>query len=256
MRRVVLIGCLVSMTVPLSAEEFRYDVRRDKLWGGETGVLTIGEEGVAYASENGETTIELPYQEIRKIDVADRAQVKIWTYERAAKRLTLRRKIEFELLDDAVSDRLPHFLAERLQRPVLGSSSSETPKGVEIAAYHRHMLGGCDGTLVLGADAVHFLGKEPKHDRTWPFEDIETIGSADPFHFRISSYAETYNFDLKERVPEELYRRLWLRVFGTTTNNQPHLNKERDQRSVPSCREALSSRRGTQQPQCVDDYEQ
>jgi hypothetical protein len=149
-------------------------------------------------------------------------------HERATKRLTLRRKIEFDLLDGVVADRLPGFLAERLERPVLGSSS-DAPEGVEIAAHHRHVLGGCDGPLVLGADAVHFVSEEPKHDRTWPFEDIETIGSADPFHFRVSSYAETYNFDLKARMPEEAYRRLWLRVFGTTTDNQPQLNKERDQ---------------------------
>ena len=227
MRRAVLIGFLASMTVQLFAEEFRYDVRRAKLWGGETGVLTIRDEGVAYASESGKPTIDLPYQEIRKIDVADGGEVEIWTYERTPKRLTLRRKVEFELLDGIVSDRLRAFLAERLERPVLGNSS-EAPKGVEIAAYHRHFLGGCDGTLVLGGDAVHFLGKEPKHDRTWPFEDIETIGSADPFHFRVSSYAETYSFDLKERLQEESYRRLWLHVFGTTTESQSHLNKEKD----------------------------
>ncbi len=221
MVRGVLIGILVCLAVQLSAEEFRYDVRRDKLWGGETGVLTIGDEGVAYASENGKTMIELPYREIRKIDVAGRTQVELWTYERAAKRLTLRRKVEFDLLDGVVSDRLPGFLAERLERPVLGSSS-EAPNGVRIAAYHRHVLGGCDGTIVLGGDAVHFLSDEPKHERTWPFEDIETIGSAGPFHFRVSSYAETYNFDLKERLPEDSYRDLWLRVFGEsqrTANN-------------------------------------
>jgi len=228
MRRVVLIGFLVSMAVQVSAEEFRYDVRRDKLWGGETGVLTIGDDSVAFVSENGKTTIELPYQEIRKVDVADRAEVEIWTYERAPKRLMLRRKIEFDLLDGVVADRLPGFLAERLERPVLGSSS-DAREGFKIPAYHHHILGGCDGKLVLGAEAVHFVSEEPKHDRTWPFEDIETIGSAGPFDFRVSSYAETYKFDLKERLPEEAYRRLWLRVFGTTTDNQPHLNKERDQ---------------------------
>jgi hypothetical protein len=82
---------------------------------------------------------------------------------------------------------------------------------------------------VLGAEALHYLSDEPKHDRTWRLEDIETVGSADRFDFRVSSYAETYRFDLKERLPEERYRRLWLHVFGTTTDNQPHLNKERDQ---------------------------
>ena len=227
MHRLIVIGLMLAAGAQQLIGEFRYTVRRDKLWGGETGVLTIGEEGIAYASENGKTVIDLPYQDIRKIDVADRETVGIWAYERSAKRLTLRRKVEFELLDGTLSNELPQFLSDRLERPVLASMAEE-PTGVRIAAYHRHVLGGCNGTLVLGTDAVHFVSEEPKHDRSWPFEDIETIGSSDPFNLRITTFAETYNFDLKERLPEESYRDLWLRVFGRTTNHQSQLNKEID----------------------------
>ena len=217
---------LVVAAAPQLLGEFRYDVRRDKLWGGETGVLTIGDEGIAYASENGKTMIELPYRDIRKLDIADRSKVEIFTYERRAMRLTQRRKIEFALINGAVSDRLPRLLADRLERPVLGSATEE-PVGNRIPAYHRHLLGGCNGTLVFGPNAIHYVSQEPKHGRTWPSEDIETIGSIDPFHFRTSTYAETYNFDLKERLPEEAYRRLWLRIFGTSPNYQSPRDKEK-----------------------------
>ena len=220
MMHLLTVVAVILATATQLLGEFRYEVRRDKLWGGETGVLTIGEQGFAYTSENQETVIDLPYREIRKIDVGNRKTIEIWTYERAATRLTLRRKIEFDVLNGVVSDRLPGFLAERLERPVLGNWS-DVPQGFEIPAYHRHVLGGCDGTLVLGADALHYLSDQPNHDRTWSFEDIETIGSADRFDFRVSSYAETYNFDLKERLPEEDYRRLWLRIFGTPTYASP-----------------------------------
>jgi hypothetical protein len=33
------------------------------------------------------------------------------------------------------------------------------------------------------------------------------------FHFRLASYAETFNFDLKERLSPEDYRSLWRRVY-------------------------------------------
>lgn len=228
MNRTMLACGVVMAVLPLSAADFRYQVRRDKLWGGEAGILTISESGVAYESGNGKTAIELPYQEIRKLDVSDPQKVRVWTYERVAKRLTQRRKIEFDLVDGIISNRLSNFLADHLERPVLGTTGAE-PTGVEIAAYHRHMFGGCNGALVLGETTVQFVSKDPQHSRTWFFEDIETIGSMNPFHFRMSSYAETYNFDLKKRLPEESYRGLWLRVYGTaaTQESQP-MNKEID----------------------------
>lgn len=212
--------CLMLIAAPLAAEQFRYEVRRDKLWGGETGVLTIGEEGIAYASDDGKTIVKLPYRDIRKLDIADRSKVAITTYERKAKRLAQRQGIELALIDGVVSDRLAGFLADRLERPVLGSAREE-PAGRRVSAYHRHLLGGCNGILVFGADAVHYVAQEPKHSRTWPFEDIETIGSTDPFHFRVSTYVETYSLELKERLPEEAYRRLWLRIFETPTYASP-----------------------------------
>lgn len=219
-RTMLLSCCLVIIAAPLDAEQFRYEVRRDKLWGGETGVLTIGEQGIAYASDDGKTMVKLPYRDIRKIDIADRSKVAITTYERKAKRLAQHQAIELALIDGVVSDRLAGFLADHLERPVLGSAGEE-PGGRRVPAYHRHLLGGCDGILVFSSDAVHYVAQEPKHSRTWPFEDIETIGTTDPFHFRVSTYAETYSLELKEHLPEDVYRRLWLRIFQTPTYASP-----------------------------------
>jgi hypothetical protein len=212
MYRFIAMWLLLAGAAPAIAE-LTYDVRRDRLWGGEAGVLTIDESGLLYRSNDEKTTVKLLYQEIRKIDLSDSRKIRIWTYNRAAKRLTLRRKLEFDLVQGSISGRLPGFLADRLERPVLGTTREE-PVGAEIPAYHRHLAGGCDGTIMLGHEAVWFVSEEAKHSRTWPFEDIETIGSMDPFHLRVSTYAETYNFDLKQRLPEETYRDLWLRVYG------------------------------------------
>lgn len=213
MCRVMTFAWLFFAVAISSATEFRYEVRRDKTLGGEAGVLTIGESGFAYKSDNEKTVIDLPYLEVRKIDVSDSTKVRIWTHDRAAKRLTQRRKFEFELVEGMTSDHLPEFLAARLDRPVLGDYAGDV-EGVEIPAYHRHVWGGCDGIFVLGEGVVEFRSDLPKHSRTWSFEDIETVGSMDPFHFRVTSYAETYNFDLKKRLSEETYRGLWLGIYG------------------------------------------
>ena len=47
MHRFILAGLILAAGAPQLLGDFRYDVRRDKLWGGETGVLTIGEQGGA-----------------------------------------------------------------------------------------------------------------------------------------------------------------------------------------------------------------
>ena len=60
-----------------------------------------------------------------------------------------------------------------------------------------------------------------KHSRTWVHADIETIGTMDPFHFRLTTYAETYNFDLKERLSPEDYRSVWHSLYSQTSESQP-----------------------------------
>ena len=50
---------------------------------------------------------------------------------------------------------------------------------------------GCDGALRFDRDAIRFDSMNRKHSRTWVHADIETIGTMDPFHFRLTTYAET-----------------------------------------------------------------
>ncbi len=49
--------------------------------------------------------------------------------------------------------------------------------------------------------------------RTWLFRDIQTIGSSGPFNFRVSTELESYNFDLKERLPEWAYDFAWSTLY-------------------------------------------
>jgi hypothetical protein len=75
------------------------------------------------------------------------------------------------------------------------------------------MLGGSHGTLVIGSTGIEFASQKPKDSRTWLYRDIQTIGTPDPFHFRVTTYAETFTFDLKERLPEGAYRLAWQEVY-------------------------------------------
>lgn len=210
----VAVILLTAVGISQAAGEFHYEVKRDKLWRAEPGALTIDERGIQYRSDNGKTALDFRFEDIRKADVSDSRKIRLFTYDRAAKRLTQPRLFEFALRGETASIALTQFLAASIQRPVVGSYPVES-SGPEILAYHRHGLGGCHGVLRLGPKAVVFGSADPKHSRTWIYEDIQTIGTMNAFHFRLTSHAETFNFDLKQRLSPEDYRTLWQRVYTT-----------------------------------------
>ena len=210
-------SCLVAMLlitfeISQAADQFQYEVRRDKLSGSERGVLTVNERGIQYRSDNGKTALDFAFGDIRKADVSDPHKIRLYTYDRAKRRLTQPREHEFELREGTTNAGLARFLAERLKRPILGAYELANA-GPEIPAYHRHALGGCHGVVRFGPQAIQFESKDPTHSRTWVYADIETVGTMNPFHFRLTSYAETYNFDLKERLDPENYRTIRARVY-------------------------------------------
>jgi hypothetical protein len=119
----------------------------------------------------------------------------------------------FRLRHGAHGTDLAQFLAGHLKRPVVGAYPLPDDGGFEISAYHRRLLSGAHGKLIIGSDGIRFLSDKAKEPRTWLYRDIETIGNSDPFHFRVATYAETFTFDLKERLPEEAYRLVWQKVY-------------------------------------------
>ncbi len=227
MRKAFLTVILFTAGVSQAFGQFRYEVKRDKLWGAENGVLTIDENGIRYHSENGKTVLNFGFEDIRKADVSDPRKIRLFTYERALKRLTGPRQIEFSLREGATSSGLTQFLATNLERPVVGAYQIDE-SGHDVPAYHRHAFGGCHGTLRFGSAAVVFESEMPRHSRTWTFEDIQTIGTMSAYHFRLTSYTETFNFDLKQRLASEIYREVWRSVYTRVSPEQSTVNHSGD----------------------------
>jgi len=209
---------LFAVGVSQAFGEFRYEVKRDKLLGAENGVLTIDQGGIRYRSENGKTAFDFRFEEIRKADVSDPRKIRLFTYERALKRLTGPSEIEFSLREGTTNSGLTQFLATHLERPVIGAYQMDESDH-DVPAYHRHALGGCHGALRFGSAAIVFESENPRHSRTWTYEDIQTIGTMNAYHFRLTSYTETFNFDLKQRLASEIYREAWHRVYTRVSPN-------------------------------------
>jgi hypothetical protein len=214
MYRLVLIATLLASTATAQTiEEFRFSVEREKILPDEPGELVINADGISYKSQDGDTVLRIPFADVYEADVSDRSKVRIETYDVLKRRLGGRRTYSFRLRGATHDDSLALFLTAHLNRPVLGSYGSAGESTVTIAAYHRHTLGGCNGRIEIGVDTIRFISDKPSHSRTWRYQDMETIGSSDPFDFRISTFAETFRFDLKERLPEKAYEAAWQRIY-------------------------------------------
>src|SRR5438874_1441729 len=196
---------------------FEYDVVRSRsMQKDESGQLRINEAGIQYHSTNGKTSITLPFIDVHEMDVADPSAIRIETYEMLKRKLSGRRSYVFRLQSARgveENDRLTKFLSEQIRRPLLNSQTIPEKPEFEIPAYHRHALNGCNGTLEITPEGIRFLSTKEDHSRTWKYSEIQTIGGSDPFSFRVTTLAETFTFDLKDRLPKEAYELVWQRVY-------------------------------------------
>jgi hypothetical protein len=191
-----------------AAETFRYSVKRDKLPRDERGELQVDATGLHYRSENGKNSIRVAFGDIHKADLSDPRVIRIETYDILKRKLTGRREYVFRLTEGKFDEALTMFFVAHSKRPVIGSYAISGVEPTEIDAYHRHRLGGCHGKLQITVKGIRFTTAHPADSRTWRYEAIETIGSMYELHFRVATLAETYNFDLKERLPNVTYEKI------------------------------------------------
>jgi hypothetical protein len=226
-----------AQTQPL----FQYDVVRARsLQKDEPGRLRIDTSGIEYFSTKEKTSIRLPFIDVHEMDISDPSAIRVETYEMLKRKLSGRRSYVFRLRSSRgveENDRLAQFLSERINRPLLGSQPTTAKPEFEIPAYHRHVLNGCNGMLQITPEGIRFLSTKEDHSRTWKYSDIQTIGGSDPFSFRVTTLAETFSFDLKDRLPKEAYELVWRRVYDlppryTTANPEAAQDAERKRDSA------------------------
>ena len=178
------------------------------------GQFDIGASGVSFQSDDGKRNLRIAWEDIREADVADPKVIRIETYDRLKRKAGERRAYTFRLRDGGHGGELAHFLSVHLSGPVLGLYGTPRSAPFTIAAYHRRALGGAQVKLEIGPESIRFVTEIAGDARTWLYRDIQTIGNSDPFHFRLSTFAETYMLDLKERLSEEAYDYAWEPVYG------------------------------------------
>jgi hypothetical protein len=196
----------------LYAKEFVFTVKQDRLWDGK-GTLIIAAERIEFRAEKAKDARRWSYPDIKGIDIVSPRKLLIKTYESQVWRLGADRAYSFQLLQGEITEEIYQFLLGKINKPITTRVIFSVAAPIyQWPVRHRHRLGGCQGVLKIAADRIVYETEQRTDRRIWFYKDIESVGSSGPFDLRITTYTETFTFDLKERLKEAEYTDLWERV--------------------------------------------
>jgi len=210
-----LLFCWITAAASARGETFDFKVKHEHLRGSCRGKLIIDDNQIQYVADKGKHSGQWTYIDIQKLDVSPK-KIELQSFQSSSKwKLGSDKVYEFTLLDAELSYSQQEFLRSKLSRPMVArlvdASSSPLQK---LPARHRHTLGGCEGILGIYQDRIVYSTDFARHSREWRYSDLETIGSPDRYHFRVTSHNETFTFDLKIPLEQKTYDFLWDKVNG------------------------------------------
>lgn len=184
---------------------------------GSPGTLSLGQEGVIFRPAKG-SPLRWPFLEIQTFDLLGPRDLVITGYENRSWHRHGERKYRFDL-SMAMPPDIAAELARRVEKPVRNENANPTAISfATIPARHRTLAGGTNGTLHFGPDGIEYVTTNGKGGRSWRWSDIQILANPDPFHLRVNSYRETLTFELKRRMPPELFDRLWGEIYSRDLN--------------------------------------
>jgi hypothetical protein len=233
-RALALLSSLLLLAPAALAQEFQYEawhghsrpphVKR----AGNMGALRITGTGIEFVEAY--TKGKLPkhphawhwvYQDIQQLKIAPKS-LTVLTYRDDKWKLGADRSYEFDLISDKTFIDAYEFLKNRLdQRFVAEIPGHVSDQLWEIPVKHVLRFRGEEGVLQVGAAEIVYKSAKEAESRTWRYEDIENVSSAGPFQLTVTTFERAkshygdlkgFNFELKQRLEEDRYNDLWLRL--------------------------------------------
>lgn len=223
---VIMGACIVLLSVlQVSAQEFRYKVQQDRLFGHRDGELIISNDSVEFRAEKENDSRSWSYGEIKLFEILSTTRVRIWTYQNR-KLMGQEESFSFNLVKGHIDQQLSDFLRKRIRRPLVTSLTNDEA-GIEplaeIPVKHRHRLSGCQGVLRVYADRLIYEAADGHDSRSWRWTDIRAVGRPDVDRFEVLTFEpqfggpkRSFNFILKEQLADKTYDFIWSRVFRPT----------------------------------------
>ncbi len=203
----------------LGVNSHEFSVKHDHALGSCQGKLIIDDQEIRYEASDGKHSQSWSYVDIEKLDVVSATRLVLRTFKNESwKKLGKDKAFRFSLVEEQVTAADQEFLRSKLSRPIVARLIE--PKGATLIAIpvrHRHRVGGCQGDLQVEGDRLVYSSDRVNDNRVWKLSEIETIGSPDPYHLRITTYNETFTFDLKSPLDPTLYDTLWKKIYRLET---------------------------------------
>jgi len=216
----------VVLVLPSAAQDqLVLSVRHDHAWGGCSGTLTLDDQGMRYETIHSKDSRNWAYDEVQQFQVEVGRHLKILTYEDRKWRFGADKSFEFDWQEsESTPEQVYRFLEARVRRPIAAWLHPTEFGNVryEFPVKHLGTLSGRQGHLfftdrwvVLQADD---RADEKGGDRTWRYDDLESISSSGPYELTLTTYEQqrfhyasrrVYRFQLKEPITPENYNALW-----------------------------------------------
>ncbi len=204
-----------------AAQEFKYKVQQDRFKGHRDGELIISANGVEYRAKKEKDSRVWTYTDIRLFEILSPTRVRIWTYKDRKLLLGRDESLTFKIVEGQIDQKVSDFLRDRIGRPLVTSLTDEesTPLA-QIPVKHSHRFGGCEGTLKVYPDRLVYEAQDGHDSRSWRWTDIRAVGRSDTYRFDLETFepqvgasSRSFNFILKEQLPDKTYDLIWSRVF-------------------------------------------
>jgi hypothetical protein len=209
-----LVVCL-ALTGMAQAESFEFRVKHDHTLGSCEGKLIANDREIQYKAADGKHSDTWAYIDIQKLDVVSSTRLVLKTFQSERwKKLGKDKVFDFSLVAGKLAPEHQEFLSGKLSRPMVARLVEKAHQNSTLLPVrHRHRLGGCEGQLSVEEERLLYLTNHASDKRVWKLHEIETIGSPDPYHLRVTTYNETFTYDLKSPLDAKVYDSLWKKIY-------------------------------------------
>ena len=217
---------LLTLTQAARAQEFTYKVQEDRFKGHRDGELIISGNGVEYRAKKEKDSRVWTYTDIKLFEILSSTRVRIWTYQNRKLLLGQEENLTFKIVEGEIDQQVSDFLRERIARPLVTSLTKEESESEPLAMIpvkHMHSFSGCQGVLKVYANRLVYEAQDGHDSRSWRWTDIRSVGRPDVDRFEVLTFEpqpggpkRSFNFILKEPLPDKTYDFIWGRVFRPT----------------------------------------
>jgi hypothetical protein len=176
------------------------------------GTLAIDNRGVEFRPEKG-PVLHWTFTDIQSFHLAAN-RLDLETYQNRSWHFPGDREFHFNLaieMPPAVAEQF----ARQVHKPVENGRPDPNASGFASLPARRHaVMGGTNGVLHFREGGIDYVTLSGRGSRSWRWSDIETIANPNPYHFRVQGYRETFEFELKQPMPRQLFDRLWDAVYA------------------------------------------